>query len=504
MQNAADEGMASSPTPATDPAAPAPGVRRGAILALVVLGSMNLLDYMDRNILSAVLPQVQATFKLPDDAAGKLATCFLVSYSIMGPIMGWAADRLRRTYLLAGGVGVWAIATLGTGLAQDYNHLWYARCFLGIGEATYGVIAPTILMDLFSRQARSRVMSAFYLAMPLGTAVGMILGGQIAPIPADVRTAKLEQLLGSGFAQMTAPFESWQLAFFLVGIPALLSVVGAFLIEEPRRGASEGFDDRKLEAFDRQRPTQADYLDLSVNSSYTYTVLGLTAYTFAIGGLVFWFPSFLSSTRGFKQEEATLALGVITLIAAILGMSLGGWLADRLARKDVRALFLVPGIAMLLGLPAFILALFAKQQALVFAGIFVAETLMFVNTGPCSAIIGNVVQPNMRAVALAVAIAAQHFLGDIWSPWLIGLISDRFGTDAAMQSTIGQWLAAIGATPTPRADLPIGRNLLAGLLILVPAILLSSLVLISGARHLKREMSLMLAKMRAAKAPANG
>lgn len=471
------------------------------MLALVVLASMNLLDYMDRNILAAVLPQVQATFKLPDDAAGKLATCFLVSYSIMGPIMGWAADRLRRTYLLAAGVGVWAIATLGTGLAQDYGHLWYARCFLGIGEATYGVIAPTILMDLFSRQARSRVMSAFYLAMPLGTAVGMILGGQIAPIPADIRTAKIEQLFGPGLAQMTAPFESWQLAFFLVGIPAVLSVVGAFLIEEPRRGASEGLDDRKLEAFENQRPTRADYLDLSVNSSYTYTVLGLTAYTFAIGGLVFWFPTFLTSTRGFNQEKATLALGLITLAAAILGMSLGGWLADRLALKDVRALFLVPGVAMLLALPAFLVALFSQQEAIVYAGIFVAETLMFINTGPCSAIIGNVVQPNMRSVALAVAIAAQHFLGDIWSPWLIGLISDRFGAETAMKSTIGQWLTAIGATPTLRGDMAVGRNLLAGLLILVPAILLSGLVLVSGARHLKREMAHMLAKMRAVKMP---
>lgn len=500
MQNAADAGAIPDP----DLMATAPRIRRGAILALVVLGSMNLLDYMDRNILSAVLPQVQASFKLPDDAAGKLATCFLVSYSIMGPIMGWAADRLRRTYLLAAGVGVWAFATLGTGLATDYSHLWYARCFLGIGEATYGVIAPTILMDLFSRQSRSRVLSAFYLAMPLGTAVGMILGGQIAPISADVRTAWVERTLGPGLAQLTAPFESWQLAFFLVGIPALLSVVGAFLIEEPRRGASEGVDDRKVEAFDQQRPTRADYHDLSVNSSYTYTVLGLTAYTFAIGGLVFWFPSFLTSTRQMPQDQATLGLGVITLFAAILGMSIGGWLADHLAKKDVRALFLVPGIAMLLALPAFVTALFAKQMAVVFAAIFVAETLMFVNTGPCSAIIGNVVQPNMRAVSLAVAIAAQHFLGDIWSPWLIGLISDRFGTDAAMQSTIGQWLAAIGATPTVREDMPAGRNLLAGLLILVPAIFLSGLVMVSGARHLKREMSLMLAKMRSARVPADG
>lgn len=481
---------------AATPTAPA----RLAYLTFIVLASMNLMDYMDRNVLSAVLPQVQTSLRINDEQAGKLATAFLLTYSLVGPVMGWAADRYRRTWLLALGVGIWALATLGSGLATDYDHLWYARCLLGVGEATYGVIAPTILMDIFSRQSRSRVLSAFYVAMPVGSALGMVIGGAMAPWPAEARAQALLAWFGPDLGKTLASFEGWQLAFFVVGIPALLSVALALLLPEPVRGASEGVDESKLKAHQKSGPTAHDYQDLMVNSSYTYAVLGMTAYTFAIGGLLIWFPSFLFTTRGFEQSSASLTLGLLTASAAILGMSSGGALADLLAKRDSRALFLVPGVAMLLAVPPLVVALFARDKTTVFTAIFLAEFLMFVNTGPCNAIIGHVVQPNMRAVALAVAIAVIHFLGDIWSPWLIGLISDRFGSPAAMGSALGRLLAAVGAEPTEVPGRPGGRNLLAGLLIVVPAVALSGLVLLAGARHLPREMALMLAKLRASKA----
>lgn len=470
---------------------------RLALMTFLVLASMNLMDYMDRNILSAVLPQVQNSLRINDEQAGKLATAFLLTYSLVGPMMGWAADRYRRTWLLALGVGIWGLATIGSGLATDYDHLWYARCLLGVGEATYGVIAPTMLMDIFSRQSRSRVMSAFYVAMPVGSALGMVIGGAMAPWPAAARSEFLLSWFGPDLGKTLASFEGWQLAFFVVGIPALLSVAAALFLPEPVRGASEGVEETKLQAHQRRGPTQHDYHDLMVNSSYTYAVLGMTAYTFAIGGLLIWFPSFLFTTRGFDQQSTSLTLGILTASAAILGMSSGGWLSDLLAKRDSRALFIVPGVAMLLAVPPLLVGLFARDKPIIFTAIFVAEFLMFVNTGPCNAIIGHVVQPNMRAVALAVAIAVLHFLGDIWSPWLIGLISTRFGTEAAMASTIGRLLAAVGATPTQVAGLPAPRNLLAGLLIVVPGVALSGVVLLSGARHLPREMALMQAKLRA-------
>jgi MFS transporter, Spinster family, sphingosine-1-phosphate transporter len=461
------------------------GGQRLALLTFAILFSMNLLDYMDRNVLSAVLPQLKMPLDkgglgLSNAQSGKLATVFLVTYSVFGLVMGWAGDRYRRTLLLGAGVGVWGIATVGSGFARNYDEIWYARSLLGLGEATYGILAPTILLDLFSRQQRARLMSGFYLAMPVGSALGIVLGTSLAPR------------------------YGWQMAFFVVGGPAVAAALLAFLLPEPRRGLSEGVDEARLAAHERAGATKADYVDLMVNSSYTYSVFGMAAYTFAIGGMLIWIPTFLVNTRGIPQTRMGSILAPITALAAILGMTLGGWIADRWSKTNPRALFIVPGIAMLGAIPFVLLGLFAKSEPLIYLGIFLAETLMFVNTGPCNAIIANVVTPNLRAAAYAAAIFSVHFLGDIWSPWLIGSMADTFGKPDAMATPFGHAFAAIGAIPTHRPGEPPGvnENLLAGLVIVVPAIALAGVVLLAGARHLPREMALMLAKLKSVPRPA--
>ncbi len=449
---------------------------RWARFTFVVLFVMNLLDYTDRWVLSAVLPRVKVDFDLKNYQAGLLLTYFLVSYSLVSPIMGWLGDRTRRTWLLGLGVGVWSLATVGTGLARSYGHLVLARSFLGIGEATYGVLAPTLLMDLFPREKRARVMSAFYLAMPLGGALGMGLGAWIASITG-----------------------SWRWSFFVVGAPGVVAALAALVLPEPVRGASEGVDPKRLKQHERSGATKEDYIDLMVNSSYTYSVFGMAMYTFAIGGLAAWLPTFLMKTRGMPEVAAGRDIGLVTAVSSIVGMLAGGWLADRLARTSPRALFLVPGAAMLLSVPFMLVGLFATSRPLIFGGIFLAEMLMFINTGPCNAVIANVVAPNMRAAAYAAAIFAVHFLGDIWSPPLIGYVADLFGQPDTMASPIGRFLKSIGAVPVVGET---GRpeNMVAGLLVVVPAVVLSGVVLLAGARHLPREMALMLAKLKAAPA----
>ena len=404
---------------------------------------------------------------------GLLATIFLVSYSVFSPVTGWLGDRYRRTWLLAGGIGIWSLATLGSGLARDYGHLALARSFLGIGEATYGVVAPTILFDLFRRDQRSTIMSTFYLAMPLGAALGILLG----PIIANRY--------------------GWHNAFFVVGVPGLVAAAAVLFLPEPVRGASEGVDPVRLKEHERAGVRKEDYIDLMVNSSYTYSVFGMAAYTFAIGGMLVWIPPYLFNTRAFEQERAAMFLAGVTFVAAVIGMMAGGWVADRLAKSKPQALFLVPGVSMLASIPFVIIALMSKSEPAIFASILAAETLMFVNTGPCMAIIANVVQPNLRGAALAISYAAVHFLGDIWSPWLIGKAADMFGDPETMSTSIGRALKSIGAVPTQVAGHP-PENLVAGLLILIPALLLSGIVFLAGARHLPREMALMRAKLKAA------
>ena len=162
-------------------------------------------------------------------------------------------------------------------------------------------------------------MSAFYLAMPLGSALGIKLGAYIATR------------------------YDWHMAFFVVGVPSLVAALVALVLPEPVRGASETVDVDRLQAHERAGASREDYLDLMVNSSYTYSVFGMAAYTFAIGGMLVWVPNYLFNTRHFDQDRATSILSLVTFVAAILGMSVGGWLADRMARSRPQALFVVPG-----------------------------------------------------------------------------------------------------------------------------------------------------------------
>ena len=446
-----------------------------------VLFAMNLIDYVDRYVLNAVLPEIQMSFKMNDTQAGLLATYFLVSYSLFSPFIGWAGDRYRRTYLLAFGVGVWSLATVGTALADSAGHVALARGFLGIGEATYGVLAPTLLADVFTRSSRSRVMSFFSLAIPLGGAIGMAFGGYVAKHGG-------EWLPG---------YEGWRMAFLISGVPGLFAAVCALFLPEPIRGASEGVDPAKLKAAQKSGASRLDYRDLMVNSSYTYAVFGMAMFTFAIGALGLWMSTFLTEVRGFEKVRATTALGLITAGSSLLGMTIGGWMGDSLSKKNPKWLFWIPGTAMFLAIPFMIVAIFAKESSLILGSLFLAEMFLFMNIGPCNAVISNVIPPNLRAAAFAITLFAIHFLGDIWSSPLVGYISDMFGDPEFMTSTLGKFLDSIGASPTLMPDGKTYRNLSAGLLITIPAVFLSGVVLMSGARHVPREMALMLARLKA-------
>lgn len=451
-----------------------------------VLFFMNLIDYVDRYVLNAVLSDIQKTFSMSDTQAGLLGTYFLISYSAFSPFMGWAGDRFRRTWLLALGVGVWSLATVGTALADTAGHVALARAFLGIGEATYGVLAPTLLADVFARSSRSRVMANFSLAIPLGGAIGMIFGGLVAKHGGNIIPG----------------FEGWRMAFLISGVPGLIAAIWALFLPEPIRGASEGVSADKLKAAEKHGASRLDYRDLLVNSSFNYAVLGMAMSTFAVGALGLWMATFLTDVRHFEKVQATSSLGMITAIGSLVGMMASGFAADRLSGKKPQWLFLLPGIALWLAIPFMLVAILSTTKVYILGGMFFSIMLLFMNIGPCNAVIANVTPPNLRAVAFAVTLFTIHFLGDIWSNPLVGYISDLFGDPEVMQSALGQAFESIGASPTPQADGKTLRNLTAGLLITVPSVFLSGLVMFIGARHLPREMALMLARLKSTKVEA--
>jgi predicted MFS family arabinose efflux permease len=361
---------------------------------------------------------------------------------------------------------------------------------LGIGEGTYGVLAPSILMDVFEKSKRARVLACFYLAMPVGYALGVKLGGFIA-----------ESAPGWDLPLIPEYFRNWRLAFFVVGAPGLLAAIAALFLPEPIRGQSEGFDPEQLLLREKTRPTLADYRDLLVNSSYTYTLFGMAAFTFAFGGLAFWLPEYLERVRELPKHDVDNMVALTGFSAAIVGMAGGGWLADRLLTRFPGALFLVSGSSMLLAVPCIICGLFSTQPASIVVWLFLAQVLMFANTGPNNAVIANVVPPSIRATGYAVSSFFIHFLGDAWSPLIMGAVSDYFGQPSLMHTPFGDLLRTMRFAPVEIQGRP--TNLGAGMLVVVPAVLLGGVVLLAGMRHLPREMALMRARLAAELARLN-
>jgi MFS family permease len=453
----------------SSPALAAVPARAWGVLAL--LFAMHLLDSADRWLLTSVLPQIDREFGLTAGQAGWLSTALLLGFAVAGPPIGYLADRWRRPRLLALGFAMESLATVASGLARTYEQLLVARAAVGVGSAAFVVIALTWLMDLFPSRMRGRALAGFFLAMPLGAVLEVALG---------------------------AAFVSWQTAFLAAGAPGLLLALLALGIPEPVRGESEGIDIPRLRLHEQVGPSREDYIDLMVNSSYTYSVFGMAFSSFAIAGLVYWLPTFLTAVKGLNAErQVGQMLGGTLLLAAVAGIGAGGWLSDAFAFRRPRFTFTLPGLAMLASIGCVLAAIAGRGVPSVFGGIFLGVALMCLETAPCYAIIARVVMPNMRAVACAVTLSATHLLGDLWSPALMGWVIDTFGQPDSMATGLGHILAALGAVPVaqPGRD---PQNLTAGMLAALPALLISGIVLLAGSRHLPREIALMFAKLRAA------
>jgi MFS transporter, Spinster family, sphingosine-1-phosphate transporter len=365
--------------------------RSYARLALFLLTALNFLNYMDRSVLFAVQPLVQAEFHRSDAEFGFLTTAFFLCYMVAAPVMGLLADRYARKWIIVGGAVVWSVATLLTAVTYSFSALLVRHAIVGIGEATFGTIAPAFLADMFGVQRRGRVFALFYIAIPVGTALGYLLGGH----------------LGTEYG--------WRAPFLIGGIPGLLLAAGVLLVPEPLRGSQDAAKET------RERATLSG---LARNPAFWTATLGMATMTFALGGLSVWMPTFLSRVRGYPLARANLLFGGITAFNGTVATLAGGWLGDRLLRRTAAAYYLVSAAGMGLAIPAMLAALYATGR-LMFPGIFLAEFLLLLNTGPLNAAVVNSVGAPIRATAIAVNIFTIHLLGDALSPTLIGYISDR-------------------------------------------------------------------------------
>jgi len=375
-----------------------PSMRR-AHLTLGILTFVNLLNYLDRYVLSGMLPLVQDHFGRTDAEMGILTSSFLVVYSIVSPFTGYLGDRIPRKHLVAGGVLLWSAATIYSGLARSFGELLVARSLIGIGEAGYAAVAPGLISDLYPQERRGRMMALFYAALPVGSALGFTLGGAVG-------TA-----LG------------WQNAFFVAGAPGVLVGLAAFLLPEPRRGATDEA------AAPEKGPGLGEMLVRLVrNPAYVLNSAGYTAATFAMGGLAAWWPTFLYRERGLPLDRAGYVFGALLVLAGFAGTLAGGFLGDRLHVKNRGGHFLAAGWGLLVAAPFALLGILLESPWAYWSAVFVCLFFLMFNTAPLNAALCNVVPANMRSTAVAVNVLVIHMLGDAISPFLIGAVSDATGT----------------------------------------------------------------------------
>jgi len=379
--------------PAVAAPAPAQDTAR-ANYALLILTLINLVNYLDRYIVASALPGIQKELGINNMQAGLLGTVFIVVFMLASPLGGYLGDRVPRKYLVAGGVLLWSLATGASGLAGTFVTLMIARAVIGIGEAGYGAVAPSIISDLYPRALRTRMLAFFYIAIPVGAAAGYGVGGWLSST------------------------YSWHSAFFAGGVPGLILGTMACFMPEPQRGAMDGPDAQT------KLPFRLGLKGLAGNRAFWATTAGYTLMTFSIGGLGYWMPTYMVKTRGMPEGQAGLAFGAVTAVAGLLGTVAGGWLGDKMDRRREGGGLLLSGVGLMLAAPFMYLALHLESQAATFAVIGVAQFLIFLNSGPINAAIVNCVQPAFRAFAMGLNVLCIHMLGDAISPTLIGRIAD--------------------------------------------------------------------------------
>lgn len=376
--------------------------------ALSLLIAVNLLNYIDRQVLYAVFPLIKTDLNLSDTALGLLGSAFMICYMSTAPLFGWLGDRQKRARLAAAGLAIWSAATALAGFAPGYRTLLAARTAVGVGEASFGTVSPGLLADYFPKERRGHILSLFFLAIPVGSALGYLMGGVIG------------QHMG------------WHASFLMVGIPGVLLTIPVWLLREAPRSLDYANAPSK----------KASYSSFLGNRSFVINTLAMAAMTFALGGMAQWIPTFLHRIHNLDVAKGNTLFGAITVLAGIGGTLAGGWLGDKLQKKTEKGYLLASGWGFLLGAPIAAYAILTPSLPQCLTAMFLAEFFLFLNTGPLNTVIVNVTRPSVRAMAFAINIFFIHALGDAISPTILGWLSDLRGLRFALLTTPAALLLA--------------------------------------------------------------
>lgn len=373
-----------------------PSARKRILWLFVVV---NLLNYMDRYVLAAVLQPIGTSLGLGDAQLGRLAMAFLVAYLLTAPLFGYLAERMSRMVLVSIGIALWSLATAGAAFANDFTTLMATRALVGVGEAAYASLGPAILSDVYPQKDRARIFTWFYLAIPVGSALGYALGGIV------------EGLAG------------WRASFLVAGLPGLLLAFVMWRLPDPPLGALDEAPDtvRHMSYLEKLKHLLTNRIWLACTVSYV-------GYTFAMGALSHWAPTLFQRAHGQSATTAGTIFGGIAVVTGIVGTLLGGNLTDRFQSRIPNMGLWVSIVTILASVPVVYLGLVETNPTLAYVYWSVGLFLLFVNTSPVNALTVSCLPASLRATGMAVNILLIHLFGDAISPELVGVQSEKLGS----------------------------------------------------------------------------
>lgn len=369
------------------------------IFALAVIFAANFFNYLDRQLVSALEVELKQAFKLDKKGFGLLWTAFTVGYLVCAPLVGYLTDHYRRTRIFAVCVAVWSAATIGSGLAPSTAVLFVMRVLIGVGEAGCLIIGPTLISDYFDPKVRGRMLSVFFLGMPLGGVAGYLVGG------------------------LLATWLGWRSAFYFAGVPGFIIAALIWLLVDPPRGGTE--DAAHGHAAPRGAKIK-DYVALLRSPSLVMIILAQAFAVMILVPLLHFGVGFFEEVRAMGKQEAVVSMGIMALIAGGLGNSVSGIVGDRLAKRTRGAYALVAGICFWSGLPFLIMGFLLPSRALFLPALTLGAFFYFMCMPAVNTHIANVTQANQRAMAYALAVFVLHLLGDTAAPYAFGWVSEIF------------------------------------------------------------------------------
>ncbi|WP_158080845.1 MFS transporter [Pelomonas sp. KK5] len=414
-----------SPDPLEVPAAKPDRLIGGRGWTLGVLTSIYLVNFIDRQILPMLLPQVKAEFGLSDSALGLLVgPTFAFFYAVLGLPLALLADRTDRRRLIAASLALFSAMTMACGFVVQFWQLAVARVLTGVGEAGTGPASQTMITDLYPPQQRARAQAIYASGSNLGVLVAFAAGGVIA------------QAWG------------WRTAFIAAGLPGLvISVLLLATVRNPPRGAQDSAA-AKADAV----PLRAVMRLLWSSRALRWTAFGASTTCFTAYSLGGFFPLFLSRSHGLSPREIGLTMALTIGVCGGLATYLAGYFADRLGRTDQRWYAWVPAIAALLPLPLVPICFLAQDTATALAAAVVPLALTAAFVGPTITLVQQLVPVRSRATAVATLILIDNIIGLGLGPQFVGIASDllkpALGADALryalLAATVGSAVSAFG------------------------------------------------------------